>query len=94
MNGTEFDFSVMFDGDIEDIVRWDDTDLPRELYEEVVEKLINTKRIIVGERTEGHIIIENDMVKIDYRWCSRVGEDWNNDVWEDENVLIPLTELN
>lgn len=93
MNGTQFDFSVMYDGTIEDIVRWDETDLPRELYEEVVEKLIEKKKITIGERSEGQIIIENDIMKIDYRWCSRLGEDWDSDVWEDEEIEIPLTDL-
>jgi hypothetical protein len=92
MNGMEFDFSVGFDKKIEDISRYDEN-IPHEVYDEFLQKIIDKKKIIIGERSEGYIKVKNDIVKIDYRWCSNIGEDWNSDVWKDEVVEFPLTEI-
>ncbi len=62
--------------------------------EEIVLRLINSDEIYVGERVEGVVEFDSDVhpivYKVDYRYCSEVGEDWNDDVWEDLEVEVQL----
>ena len=62
--------------------------------EEIVFRLINSDEIYVGERVEGVVEFDSDVhpivYKVDYRYCSEVGEDWNDDVWEDLEVEVQL----
>jgi len=73
----EIYFTIDCDGDIEYVT-------PME-YEDFVENLVNGGTIPVAERTEGTIYPDGRIV---YRICTEVSEDWNDDVWEDNEVFI------
>lgn len=88
----DFDFIIDNTGEIEDISRYND-EYPREVCQEVLQKLIDKKRIVIGEKTEGNLFIEDGIITLDYKWCSEVGEDWDSDVWEEEREEIPLSEI-
>ena len=62
--------------------------------EEIVKKLMKCDEIYVGERTNGVITFDDQVqpiiYKVDYEYCSEVGEDWGDDVWEKLNVEVQL----
>ena len=62
--------------------------------EEIVLKLMESDEIYVGERVEGVVEFDSNdypiVYKVDYRYCSEVGEDWNDDVWEELEVEVQL----
>lgn len=90
MKDMYFDFSVDYDGDIEDVSPYDD-DLTETECEEVVKKLVEKDLIELGERSEGNIDISNGIIRLDYRVCTEVGEDWGDDVWEDVTREYPVS---
>jgi hypothetical protein len=52
-------------------------------YELVLLFLVDKGLVPINERTEGVITIENGVVEIDYKTCTQVGGDWNEDVWDE-----------
>lgn len=76
-NDLDFDFSVDYEGDIEYVEPQTNEN------EEVLKFLINKDYIPVNERTEGNVIIKMGIVYLDYRTCTEVGEDWDEDIWEE-----------
>ena len=85
------DFSVGFDNEIEDISLYSPLDSEKSL-EKFLNRIIEEKKLRVGERCEGSIFVKDterfDEIKIEYRWCSDVGEDWNDDVWNDKILIL------
>ena len=90
MKNLEFDFSIDYDGDVEDICEMEGSNLECELF---TKRLLENKKIGLGERSEGLIVVENDVVKLDYRVCTSVGGDWNEDSWTDMTDEFPVTVL-
>lgn len=84
-----FDFSVDVDGDIEYTSPYNDSTEPE--CNEVLQKLLDKDLIQLGERTEGFINIERGMIKLDYRVCTELGDDWDTDVWEDVEEEYPIS---
>jgi len=85
-----FDFSIGFDREIEGISPYVGT-----LTEctELLQSLLNHDKIIIGEKSEGNVMVDDGLIYLDYRWCSDVGEDWDSDIWNDEFEHIPIDEV-
>ena len=62
--------------------------------EDVLITLINNRKVRIGERTEGTISFDDSVQPIvynlDYQYCSQVGMDWGDDVWEDVQEEVQL----
>lgn len=62
--------------------------------EEVVMTLIKNNKISIGERTRGTITFDDSVQPIvynlDYEYCTEVGMDWGDDVWEDVQEEVQL----
>jgi hypothetical protein len=86
-----FSFSYSLD-EVEEISH--NENISVEESEEIVLRLINSDEIYVGERVEGVVEFDSNdypiVYKVDYRYCSEVGEDWNDDVWEELEVEVQL----
>jgi hypothetical protein len=79
-SGVDIEFSVDFNGDVEYVTPHSDEN------EYVVRYFVESGGIPINERTEGTITTNNEVglvVDIYYRTCTRVGEDWDSDVWEE-----------
>ena len=77
----EFEFSLDFQGQVE-YIESENTDQFLE-YELVLLFLVEKDLIPINERTEGLVTVESGMVYISYKTCTQVGEDWNDDVWNE-----------
>ena len=89
----EFEFSLDFQGQVE-YVESENTD-QFFIYETVLLFLVEKELVPINERTEGIITIESGMVYISYKTCTQVGEDWNDDVWNEgtsEHLVVNLLE--
>jgi len=87
----EFDFSIDYQEEIEEVVPYSDT---TEIdCENIVKRILKGKKILLGERMEGSCVIKNDVVTLDYRVCTELGDDWNTDVWGNEKTSFPLSEI-
>lgn len=86
------DFSIGFDREIEDVSMYEPQS--SEGVERFLQKIMEDDKIVIGERCEGSIEVDmkKRIIKIEYRWCSDVGEDWNDDVWNDESVKLSMDE--
>ena len=81
------EFTINSIGDeIEDIVQYDE--VSEDVLRKFVQKLIDDDTIVIGEKTEGSIEMDDTNIKLEYKWCSEVGEDWDSDVWEDEVLTL------
>ena len=78
----EIEFSLDFQGQVE-YIESENTDQFLE-YELVLHFLVEKDLIPINERTEGIVTIKMGIVYLDYKTCTQVGEDWNDDVWEEE----------
>lgn len=78
----EFEFSLDFQGQVE-YIESENTDQFLE-YELVLLFLVDKGLVPINERTEGVVTIKMGIVYLDYKTCTQVGEDWNEDVWEEE----------
>ena len=62
--------------------------------EKIVEDLINEGKISEGERTRGYVSFDDSVepiiYKVDYEYCTMVGEDWGDDQWEEHEVEVQL----
>ena len=87
----EFEFSLDFQGQVE-YIESENTDQFLE-YELVLLFLVEKDLIPINERTEGIVTIKMGIVYLDYKTCTQVGEDWNDDVWEEktsEHLVLNL----
>jgi len=75
--------------EVEEVVMYDDDITTEDKVRTFLEKLIGDKKIIIGEKCEGSIEMDDTNIRIEYKWCSEVGEDWDSDVWEDEILELP-----
>ena len=86
-----FSFSYSLD-EIEEISNTEN--ITPEESEEIVLKLMKSDEIYIGERVEGSVEFDSTdypiVYRVDYRYCSEVGEDWNDDVWEELEVEVQL----
>ena len=83
------EFSVGYDNEIEEVVMYEEEQITEEQMTEIINGLVRDHRIIVGERCEGSVYLtENNTLKVKYRYCSELGEDYHNDVWETEGVEV------
>lgn len=86
-----FEFSHCLD-EIEFIE--DNVNITIEESEEIVNKLMKSDEIYVGERTKGNVSFDDEVqpiiYNVDYEYCSEVGEDWYDDVWEELSVQVQL----
>lgn len=78
----EFEFSLDFQGQVE-YIESENTDQFLE-YEPVLLFLVDKGLIPINERTEGVVTIKMGIVYLDFKTCTQVGGDWNEDVWEEE----------
>ena len=86
MDNLEFEFSVSNDGDVESVDSLDK--VTQTECDDLMKELLKKNKIVLGERSEGTISVVNDVIKLTYRVCTELGEDWNTDVWEDEDDEI------
>ena len=77
----EFEFSLDFQGQVE-YIESENTDQFLE-YELVLLYLVEKGIVPINERTEGFLRVQMGIVYLDYRTCTEVGEDWNEDIWEE-----------
>ena len=91
MKNMDFDFSISFDGEIEYVSPYNDsTSIDCEV---ILKKLLEKKLIDLGERSEGNVVIEDDIIILDYRVCVNLGEDWDSDEWDDVEETYPVSVL-
>ena len=91
MKDLSFEFTVDNNGEIEDIL----------IYSETMEvdcrvlmnRVLKGKKLGLGEKSEGMCEVEDDVVKLHYRVCTELGEDWDSDKWDDLKEEFPLTEI-
>ena len=90
MKKKSFEFSWCLN-EIEEIIQDLDTE---EDCESILRKLMETNQIREGERCKGVVSWDNSKspitYKVDYTYCSQLGEDWDSDVWVDKVVKIKL----
>lgn len=66
---------------------WEDLDFDQERINQdtlisLINKLVESGKIIIGERTEGVFdVINGSHIKGTYKYCESIGEDWNDDKW-------------
>jgi predicted AlkP superfamily phosphohydrolase/phosphomutase len=86
-----FEFSYCLD-EVEFIENMEN--ITEEEGEEIVKKLMKSDEIYVGERTKGVVSFDDEVqpiiYNVDYEYCSEVGEDWGDDVWEELSVQVQL----
>ena len=62
--------------------------------EKIVVDLISGGKISEGERTKGYVSFDDSVepiiYKVNYEYCTMVGEDWGDDQWEEEEVEVQL----
>jgi len=92
MKNSSWTFEVDSEGECNDMSPNDDNCTEQEGID-LMEKIVSKGKIVLGEKSEGEMEVIDDIVILDYRWCSEVGEDWNDDVWEDEHDEFPLSDL-
>ena len=91
MKDMSFEFTVDNGGEIEDI----------ELYSETMEidcrsvmkRILESKKLGLGERSEGMCEVEKDVVKLHYRVFSELGEEYVDHKWEELKEEFPIGEL-
>ena len=88
----EFDFSVDFDGEVEDICSY--TEVTDTDCERLMKKILDKKKLGLGERSEGGCVVVNGVVKLDYKVCMELGEDYDTDQWDEVKEEFPIEVLN
>ena len=55
---------------------------------------MKSDEIYVGERTKGFVTFDDSIqpivYNVDYEYCTEVGEDWGDDVWEEHQTQVQL----
>lgn len=87
----EFEFSYCL-GEVEEIT--DMENITEQEGEKIVEDLINGGKISEGERTKGYVSFDDSVepiiYKVNYEYCTGLGEDWGDDQWEEEVLEVQL----
>lgn len=87
----EFEFSYCL-GEVEEIT--DMENITEQEGEDIVIKLVKSDEIYVGERTKGRVSFDDNVQPIvydvDYEFCTGLGVDWSDDVWEEQKVQVQL----
>jgi hypothetical protein len=81
------DFSVNFEGEVEEVNSYDDEFTDEVLYELVV-LMVKGGHLNVGERSEGSIYVSKKLLKFKYRMCVSVGKDWGLDKWKKCKTIL------
>jgi hypothetical protein len=88
-----FEFSYCLD-EIEEIIHLTDMYQETNESEYILTTLIKNNKISIGERTKGTISWDDSVQPIvyhlDYEYCSQVGVDWYDDVWEEVQEQVQL----
>jgi len=78
-----------------DLNKFEELDHVSDLFDTEIKKflldLIDKNYLIVGERCRGTIFVTDNKVKIEYTYCSELGEDWNDDLWIDKTLTVNNT---
>ncbi len=86
-----FEFSYCLD-EVEYIE--DNENITESEGEDVVMTLIKNNKLSIGERTKGTISFDDSvkpiMYKVNYQYCTMVGEDWGDDEWEEVEEEVQL----
>ena len=86
-----FEFSYCL-GEVEEIT--DMENITEQEGEKIVEDLINGGKISEGERTRGYVSFDDSVepiiYKVNYEYCTGLGEDWGDDQWEEEVLEVQL----
>ena len=88
----KFEFTLDYDGEVEDLSIWEGETTEVEC-KSIVQRMKDGNKIGFGERTEGVVEIENDHIVYTERVCMELGDDWDSDNWTDETSNFPLTEI-
>ena len=87
----QFEFSYCL-GEVEEIT--DMENITEQEGEKIVEDLINGGKISEGERTKGYVSFDDSVepiiYKVNYEYCTGLGEDWGDDQWEEHEVEVQL----
>ena len=84
------DFSISsFDNEIEEVVMFDDN-FTEEKMTSVIEEWVTDKKINIGERCEGSVFKESGTLFVEYKYCTEVGEDWDDDKWVVEKFEVTI----
>ncbi len=92
MKDLQFEFTLDYDGEVEDLDIWDG-DTTEVECEGIIDKMKEKKVIGFGERTEGVVKIRNGQVEYNERVCMELGEDWDSDNWTEEDSTFPYSDL-
>jgi hypothetical protein len=76
------DFSVDNTGQIE-FVNVLDGNINEEHSENLIKQLVQIGKIELGERSKGQMEMINSELVLDYEVCISLGEDWDDDIWEE-----------
>lgn len=82
ISDVDFEFSIDFQGQVEYIESVSTEQFLE--YESILLFLVEKGLVPINERTKGFVTIKMGIVYIKYETCTQVGEDWDDDVWEDE----------
>jgi len=87
----EFEFSYCL-GEVEEITDMENITVSE--GEDVVITLIKNNKLSIGERTRGTISFDDSekpiVYKVEYEYCTGLGEDWGDDQWEEVEEEIQL----
>ena len=93
LHDTEYsiDFSVDYDGNWEDIdiMEEDQENITEQEIIDLLKKVVDNRKLILGERSTGEIEVKNGEIIFNYKYCTELGEDWNDDVWIEDSFTIP-----
>lgn len=85
---TFIEFSVDYTGELEDLEVYDN-DHTEEQIQSLIDRAKEENLLNVGERATGTIEIQDGNIVFNYQYCSELGEDYGDDVWEDDEFTIP-----
>lgn len=83
------DFSISFDGEIEEIIMSKNFHFSKRIIQKILSDLIEDGTLFIGERCEGVVKYQqsDDRILVESTSCVSVGQDWNSDVWEKNEVI-------
>lgn len=88
----EITFTLNNEGEWEDL-DFDQERINQETLISLIDKLVESGKIIIGERTEGVLdVINGSFIKGTYKYCESIGEDWNDDKWIEDVQFETTTE--
>ena len=84
------ELSIGFDNEIEDLHMYDEDVYSKSQMTEFVNRLISENKICVGERCEVILEYEVNGIRVKTNTCVELGEEWNDDMWEEEEFVERL----